>query len=107
MSNARIEQLKKFLEQNPKDSFVLYALAIEHVNLNDDETALQFFKQIVRDDPEYGGTYYHLGKLYQRRNENNLAEETFREGLKRTLGKDAHAHRELQEALNALLFESD
>ena len=107
MSNARIEQLKNFLEQNPNDSFVQYALAIEHVNLGDDETALDYFKKILARDPDYTGMYYHIGKLYQRRNENNLAEEIFREGMKRTLGKDVHTHHELQEALNQLLFEEE
>ena len=107
MSNTRIEQLKNFLEQNPNDSFVRYALAIEHVNLDDDETALFYFKKILEHDPDYTGLYYHLGKLYQRRKENKLAEETFREGMKRTLGKDAHTNRELQEALNQLMFEEE
>src|SRR6185436_6178426 len=107
MSNTRIEQLKKFLEQNPNDSFVQYALAIEHVNLSDDETALDHFKKILEHDPDYTGMYYHLGKLYQRRKQNDLAEEIFREGMNRTLGKDAHTHRELQEALNQLLFEEE
>ena len=107
MSNARIEQLKKFLEQNPNDSFVQYALAIEHVNLGDDVTALDYFKKILAYDPDYTGMYYHIGKLYQRRNENILAEEIFREGMKRTLGKDTHTHRELQEALNQMLFEEE
>ncbi|HYV93043.1 MAG TPA: tetratricopeptide repeat protein [Chitinophagales bacterium] len=107
MSNERIAQLKNFLEQNPNDSFVQYALAIEHVNLGDDETALDYFNKILARDPDYTGLYYHLGKLYQRQNQNDLAEETFREGMKRTLGKDAHTHRELQEALNQMLFEED
>ena len=100
MNPSRIEQLEKFLEQNPNDSFVLYALATEHVNLGDDESALNYFKKILTHDPDYTGMYYHVGKLYQRKGQNDLAEQTFLEGMKRTLGKDAHTHQELQEALN-------
>ncbi len=95
------------MEQNPHDSFVKYALAIEHVNSGDDETALNYFNSILETDPHYTGMYYHLGKLYQRRKENDLAEKTFREGMQRTIGKDAHTYRELREALNALLFEEE
>ena len=107
MSNTRIEQLKKFLEQNPNDSFVLYALATEYVNLSDDDTALDYFTRILSHDPDYTGVYYHLGKLFQREDKNDLAKQAFQEGMKRTFGKDQHAHSELQEALNQLLFEEE
>ena len=107
MSQARIDQLNKFLEQNPSDSFVLYALATEYANAGDDETALSYYRKILDGDPDYTGTYYHLGKLYQRRNQNERAEEIYREGLKRTFGKDQHANRELQEALNQLLYDEE
>src|SRR5947207_1597589 len=80
MNNTRIEQLKKFLGQNSNDSFVLYALAIEYVNIGDDETALDYFKKILQHHPDYTGLYYHLGKLYERMRRKELAEETYREG---------------------------
>jgi Tfp pilus assembly protein PilF len=104
---TRIEQLKKFLEQNPDDSFVKYALAIEHVNLSDDDTALAYFSSLLEIDPDYTGTYYHLGKLYQRQKKNELAEKTFREGMKRSFGKEHHTYAELQQALNDLLFDEE
>lgn len=107
MNPSRIAQLEKFLEESPHDSFVLYALATEYVNLGDDESALSYFRKILNHDPGYTGLYYHLGKLYQRRKQNDLAEQTFLEGMRRTLGKDAHTHRELQEALNQLVFEDE
>ncbi|MCY7410845.1 MAG: tetratricopeptide repeat protein [Chitinophagales bacterium] len=81
MGANRIDQLNNFLEQNPNDSFVLYALATEYVNMGDDETALSFYQKILSGNPNYTGTYYHLGKLYQRRNEKQKAEETFNDGL--------------------------
>jgi len=107
MNPSRIEQLKKFLEENPDDAFVNYALAIEHVNLGDDETALKFFNSLLKKNPEYIAAYYHLGKLFIRRNENQLAEQTFREGIKRTCGKEPRALDELQQALNELLSEEE
>jgi len=107
MSGSRIEQLKKFLEQNPDDSFVKYALAIEHINLGDDDTADKFFKSILESDPDYTGMYYHLGKLLLRRNEKSEAEKTFREGMRRTFGKEQHTYAELQQALNEMLYEDE
>jgi Flp pilus assembly protein TadD len=107
MDGSRIDQLKKFLEHNPGDSFVRYALATEYISRGDDDTGLTYFKSILETDPDYTGVYYHLGKLYQRRKERALAEQTFREGLKRTMGKDLRAHAELQQALNDLLYEED
>lgn len=105
MNPSRIEQLEKFLEQNPDDSFVKYALAMEYIKLGDDATALSFFISVLEKDPDYTGTYYHLGKLYLRMKNRTLAEETYREGMKRTYGKEQHAYAELQQALNDLLFD--
>ena len=105
MNTSRIDQLLKFLSTNPGDSFIIFALALEYIKLGDDEKACSYFKEIISTDPDYTGTYYHLGKLYERLNEKDLAEQTYREGMKRTLGKDQKAYAELQEAINQLLYE--
>ncbi|MFI5134590.1 MAG: tetratricopeptide repeat protein [Chitinophagales bacterium] len=99
--------MKKFLEENPDDAFVNYALAIEHVNVGDDETALHYFKSLLEKNPDYTGAYYHLGKLYLRRNENQLAEHTFKEGMKRTFGKEPHAYTELLQAMHELFSDEE
>ena len=107
MNSTRIDQLLKFLEANPGDSFVKFALALEYIGQRDDEKGLMFFTQILEHDPDYTGTYYHLGKLYERLNKKEEAEKTYREGLKRTLGKDLKANQELQEALNQMMYGED
>ncbi|MBX7108112.1 MAG: hypothetical protein K1X61_05630 [Chitinophagales bacterium] len=105
MNESRISQLLKFLSANPKDSFVKFALALEYGKLGDEEQMLSYFREILADDPDYSGTYYHLGKLYERRNELATAGQIYREGIKRTAGKEQKAHQELQEALHQLLDE--
>ncbi len=105
MNETRINQLLKFLSDNPRDSFVKFALALEYGKLGDDEKMLSYFTDIMLTDPDYSGTYYHLGKLYERRNERTAAEQVYREGLKRTIGKEQKSYQELQEALNQLLNE--
>ncbi|MEO6168511.1 MAG: tetratricopeptide repeat protein [Chitinophagales bacterium] len=105
MNTSRIDQLLQFLSAHPKDSFVKFALALEHAKAGDDAKTLSYFKEIISEDPDYTGTYYHLGKLYERLNEKEAAELTYQEGLKRTRVKDQKSYQELQEALNQLLFE--
>ena len=104
---ARMEQLMKFLEENPNDSFVKFALSLEYINLGDDDSGLRYFKEILEYDPGYTGTYYHLGKLYERRNEKELAEKTYKEGMNRTQGKELHTYSELQQAMNQLLYDEE
>ena len=66
MSITRLNQLLAFHEANPKDSFILFALAKEHEKLGDDEKALHYYEQLVRQEPGYVGVYYHLGKLHEK-----------------------------------------
>jgi Tfp pilus assembly protein PilF len=107
MNQSRIEQLFKFLETNPNDSFVKFALALEYISESDDERALKYFTEIQQYDPDYTGVYYHLGKLHERQKEKKLAEEAYREGMKRTIGKDQKTYHELQEAMNQLLYDEE
>ena len=107
MSTPRIAQLLKFLEANANDSFVRFALALEYIKVGDEQRGLEYFLDIRKDDPDYTGTYYHLGKLYERLHKKKEAEEVYREGLKRTIGKDGKSYQEIQEALNQLLYEEE
>jgi Tfp pilus assembly protein PilF len=77
----RIEQLKKFLEANPADSFLRHALALEYIKLGDDETARRIFEGLLADEPGYVGSYYHLGKLFERNDDNDKAIEWYQKGI--------------------------
>ena len=104
-TNTRIEQIKTFLNETPSDAFLNYALATEFVALGEDEDALLIFKRLVTKQPDYFATYYHLGKLYERMGEDDLAEEIYQQGLSVTkrLG-EKHAHGELRGAFEELVF---
>jgi Tfp pilus assembly protein PilF len=101
----RIEQIKAFLLKTPKDDFLNYALAIEYVGLEDDEEALKQFLRLCEDSPDYYATYYHLGKLYERMGEEQLAIDAYEKGMEITkrLG-EKHAFGELRSALEELTF---
>jgi tetratricopeptide (TPR) repeat protein len=100
----RIVKLKEYLEKTPEDSFLQHALALEYVKLGDDETAKQYFETLLASNPAYVGSYYHLGKLWERAGNYPKAIEIFGEGMKiAKAAKDNHAYNELQAAQDDLL----
>jgi tetratricopeptide (TPR) repeat protein len=104
MSNeARINQIKAFLEKTPDDAFLNYALATEYVAVGEDHRALQIFKELIHKQESYFATYYHLGKLYERMEDFDLAEATYEKGIEITKSlNERHAQRELQSAYDEL-----
>lgn len=99
----RLVQLKTFLEENPNDPFLQYALALEYLKLKDQQKALSIFVGLTETHPNYVGTYYHLGKLQEELQEYDEALEVYQTGMKIALEeKDRHAHQELQGAYNML-----
>ena len=104
MQKERLEQLFEFLNQNPNDSFVKFAIALEYIKRNDDAKAQEYFSDIVKNDSGYVGTYYHLGKLQERIGQNENAIKTYESGMKIAQQKnDTHAFSELRQALDELM----
>ena len=96
----RLEALLQFYEEDPDDPFTRFALAQEYLKSGNVERALAFFEQLAADRPDYVGTYYHLGKLYERLGRQEAAVGAYQRGI-RVAGeqRDAHARAELQDAL--------
>jgi Tfp pilus assembly protein PilF len=100
----RIEILKGFLQENARDSFSRYALALEYVKLNQTEDAVREFETVRKNDPEYVATYFQLGQLYQKLGQMHDAEKIFRAGITvAAKAGDEHTRSELEAALEALL----
>jgi tetratricopeptide (TPR) repeat protein len=103
----RIETLKGFLAQDPRDSFSRYALALEYVKLNQIDDARREFEAVRDNDPAYVATYFQLGQLYRNLGLRHEAEKTYRTGITQAAkARDAHTQSELEGALEALLSES-
>lgn len=97
MQSSRLEKLLEFLQNEPDDEFLQYALATEYLRLNDTEKALQYYENLVKNHPDYVGTYYHLGKLYEALNRKDDAISTYEKGMETAKRKrDNHAFSELQ-----------
>ncbi len=100
----RITKLKEFLLTTPEDSFLQHALALEYVKLGEDADARNLFQRILHREPDYVGSYYHLGKLLERQGLTADAVQVYETGMevcKRV--KDNHALNELRGALEDLI----
>ncbi|MXV15104.1 tetratricopeptide repeat protein [Hufsiella ginkgonis] len=97
MQRNRLQKLLEFLEQEPSDPFLKYALATEYLRLNEADTALTYYEDLVNNHPAYVGTYYHLGKLYEAMERKADAIRTYENGMAaaRDAG-DNHALSELR-----------
>ncbi len=99
MVSDRLQQLFSLLKNSPNDSFIIFAIAKEYEGLGDDKNALKYYLQLVEKDVNYVGTYYHLGKLYEKMEAFEKAFSTYKDGMNiaKSLG-DQHAYNELAEA---------
>jgi Tfp pilus assembly protein PilF len=101
----RIEKLRQFLQASPGDSFIQHALALEYIKLGDDSTARELFEELLNRDPAYVGSYYHLGKLLERNNDNDAAKKWYEKGMgEAKKAEENHAYGELRGALEELIF---
>ncbi len=102
MQNNRLSKLLEFLTNDSSDPFVLYAIATEYNVINDTKNAFHYYLQLIEEHPDYVGTYYHLGKLYEKENEKEKAILTYQTGmLKAKAKRDMHSFSELQGAYNS------
>lgn len=96
----RLATLLEFYEEDPTDAFTQFALAQEYVKRGDTDGALSFYEKLVDEQPEYVGTYYHLGKLQQRLGRVDEAIDTYQRGIQvAQRQRDFKNLSELQDAL--------
>ena len=92
----------------PGDSFLRHALALEYIKLDNDKDARMLFEAILKDEPGYVGSYYHLGKLLERTGETSQAIEWYEKGMQQAkAANDQHAYNELQAAYEDLVYQID
>ncbi len=106
-SEERIKQLELFHQEDPNDPFVIYALATEHLVSNKSKSR-ELFDLLLKDHPDYIGTYYHAAALYAELGEKEKAENIYKEGISKAEKlKDHHALKELKSAYQNFLFEEE
>ena len=81
MTQDRLALLLQFYEQDPDDAFTRFAIAKEYLKRDAPEQALAFYEKLLADQPDYTGTYYHLGKLYEKMGRKDDALTTYQKGV--------------------------
>lgn len=103
MATSRIDQLRAFIAQRPRDPFPRYALALEYKNANRVEEACALFNGLMTEDPDYTATYLHAGNLLVALGLRDEARATYQSGIAACARRgDTHARGELEGALAAL-----
>ncbi len=80
MNNDRIQQLIRFVQEEPGDPFNVYALAMEFI-ANQPEQARPYFDQLLREHPDYLPTYYHAAALYAGQDDRERATALYEKGI--------------------------
>ena len=101
----RVEKIKEMLLENPKDSFLNHALALEYIKLGNDGDARKLFEFILVNEPGYIGSYYHLAKLLERTGKTDDAIKVYEKGMDEAKkAGDNHSLSELKSAFEELTF---
>jgi Tfp pilus assembly protein PilF len=104
-NKGNIRRLAGFLQNNPNDIFTKFALALELLKAGESIKAKVLFESVLKQDPEYTGVYYHLGKLYQSSGRNEDASRLFKKGIE--IAEKQGKNRTKSELLEALAMIND
>ena len=99
----KIGSLKEILEQDPKNAFARYGLAMEYAGRGDTEAALAEFGRLLTDHPEYTAGYFMAAQTLAKAGREAEAKQKLVDGV--ACAKKAgnqHAMREMQAMLDEL-----
>jgi Flp pilus assembly protein TadD len=97
---SRLEKLKLMLEKSPGDTFLLYALALEHRKSGDTKAALEFLDKVIQHDWGYCYAYHQKGLTMESMGDLEGARRAYRQGIDAAARKgDRHAGEEITAAL--------
>jgi len=98
MKEQRIAMLEKYIEDDPKDPFPLYALALEYIE-REVEKSILLFDQTLQKFPLYLPTYYHAAALFAELGEIEKAQSLYEKGI--ALAKEQNEIKTLNELRSA------
>jgi predicted Zn-dependent protease len=78
--NTRLTQLEQMLKEDPQDSFLRYAIAVEYAVAGNHPEAVLRIEALIADQPDYLGAYYKLGQLYEEVRDDAKALDVYRRG---------------------------
>ena len=102
-SSDRMHKLQALLERDPNDTFLLYAIALEHKKANDHVAAIEWFGRVVEKDPGYSVAYHQAGLTHESAGDITAAKEAYHRGITAAEKKgDHHAADEMRGALSMI-----
>lgn len=102
--SIRIELLKRYLLEDPSDSFLRYALALEFIALENHLDAYTELSKLLIDDPDYLAAYYITGKSAEELGKKTEALHLYMKGLEVSKAqKNVHTMNELAAAIETLV----
>jgi tetratricopeptide (TPR) repeat protein len=103
MPNSRLETLQSMIEQDPRNTFARYGLAMEYKNAGDFPAAVEAFSALLEIQPTYAAAYFHGGQALEKSGRVEEARAMYRRGVDVTKATgDEHARAEMQAALDLL-----
>ena len=63
MPNIRLQKLAEMLEKQPGDTFLIYAMAMEYIGLNDRDKAIELFRKVLEAEEHNIAAKYQLARL--------------------------------------------
>jgi tetratricopeptide (TPR) repeat protein len=101
--SERLDKLLQMLAKEPGDTFLLYAIALEHKKAADYRQSLEFFQKVIEKDPLYCAAFQHAGQTHELNGNISGAREAYRLGIEAAAKKgDQHAREEMEGALAML-----
>jgi len=105
MPTERLTQLLKFYEEDPQDPFNIYALALEYLK-TDLQQSRRFFEVLLSTHRDYLPTYYHAAQLYLTLDDKEKAITVLEDGMVLARRQqNAKTLRELQSVYDEVMFE--
>jgi len=105
MLNKRLIKLWEMQKENPEDTFLKYAIAMEFLGMNDIVSAKKYFEEVIAVDENNVAAYYQIGKIYETNNEATNAISIYEKGLEAAIKKnDLRSVREINTAIESLKF---
>ena len=100
----RVSYLHALLQEDPRDEFTNYALALEMIKIGNKKKASELFTWLVNEKSNYVPTYYQFGKLAEKAGEIERASDIYARGIEAAVVvSDRKAENELAEAMSMLV----
>ncbi len=103
MATNRLDVLKQMVDQDPKNTFARYGLAMEFANSGNLQQAVEEYRTVLSHDENYAAAYYHGGQALEKLGDLDEARALYEKGIEITTRKgDGHTRAEIEAALSLL-----